>query len=206
MAVPKTGIPLSWFCHSKIVATAFVLIVFPVLCLAPAIVRRINDGTRISKGFATQLLELRDWFAFWRLNCVHASCYALCAGAEGFDMEDKFTFLESCEARGTRWVSIRIAGCGSREKLSLISPAFVLWCFERICSCVPPCRLSARTWPSRLVAAVCWRGTCRVISFVRDLTDSATLRLLRIVFHISNRRRALQIEQTLGEGSHAELN
>ena len=100
VAVPKTGIPLSWFCHSKILATAFVLIVFPLLCLAAAIVRRINDGTGISKGFATQLLEPQDWFAFWRLNCVLASYYALCAGAEGFDMEDKLTFLESCEARG----------------------------------------------------------------------------------------------------------
>ena len=39
VAVPKTGIPLSWFCHSKILATVFVLIVFPLLCLAAAIVR-----------------------------------------------------------------------------------------------------------------------------------------------------------------------
>ena len=34
-----------------------------------------------------------DWFSYWRLNCRLASYHAWRTGAEGYKMEDKFSFL-----------------------------------------------------------------------------------------------------------------
>jgi hypothetical protein len=95
VAVPKTGIPLSLVCCSRLVALPFVVLAYPMLCLVASLVRRWRDGHSIGRGFAEQLLHPTDWFTFWRLNCVLASYHALQKGDEGYEMEDKLTFLEA---------------------------------------------------------------------------------------------------------------
>merc|ERR1719159_1023279 len=37
VAVPRTGIPLSYFCHSKLMALAFVLLAYPIIALIAAL-------------------------------------------------------------------------------------------------------------------------------------------------------------------------
>ena len=37
-----------------------------------------------------------DWFSYWRLNCVLASYYWLVSREEGYDLENKWIFLQKC--------------------------------------------------------------------------------------------------------------
>lgn len=119
VAVPKTGMPLSLVCCSRIVAYPFVVLVIPLLCLVAALVRRARDGVPLGRGFALQLLSPPDWFCLWRLNCVLASYHALVVGEEGYEMEDKLTFLEACEREGlpaSPWLKLPKLICKHRNE------------------------------------------------------------------------------------------
>ena len=119
VAVPKTGVPLSLVCCSRVVAYPFVLFIYPALCLVAALVRCWRDGFPISRGFAEQLLHPTDWFTFWRLNCVLASYHALQKGEGGYEMEDKLTFLEVCEREGiaaSPWLKVPKLVCKHRNE------------------------------------------------------------------------------------------
>jgi len=100
VAVPKTGVPLSVICYSRVVAALFLGALYPLLCAVGALVRARRDGIGLGVAFGSQLLEPEDWFAFWRLNCVLASYHAQIAGGDGYEIEDKLCFLERCEAVG----------------------------------------------------------------------------------------------------------
>ena len=119
VAVPKTGVPLSLVCVSRFVAYPFVAFIYPLLCLVAALVRWRHDGAPIGLGFAEQLLHPTDWFTYWRLNCVLASYHALRAGEEGYEMEDKLTFLEACEmcdVPASPWLKLPKVICKHRNE------------------------------------------------------------------------------------------
>jgi hypothetical protein len=108
VAIPRTGIPLSSFCHSKLMALAFVLVAYPIIALIAALhvvyVAIYEDGdsfeAAVASGvetFKEQLLTPRDWFSLWRLNCRLASYHSGKTKAEGYKMEDKWTFLVEAE-------------------------------------------------------------------------------------------------------------
>jgi hypothetical protein len=99
VAVPGTGIALSWFCYFRIVALGFVLFVYPFLCFVSALKAGEFRLEGVSTAFSEQLLEPKDWFSFWRMNCRLASLHAFVSQDEGYGMEDKWTFLTEGKAR-----------------------------------------------------------------------------------------------------------
>ena len=119
VAVPKTGVALSVVCCSRAVAAVFLFAIYPLLCAVGALVRARLDGVAYGVAFGSQLLEPEDWFAFWRLNCVLASYHAGIAGGDGYEIEDKLTFLERCEALGvpaSPWLKLPKLICKHRNE------------------------------------------------------------------------------------------
>jgi hypothetical protein len=111
VAVPRTGIALSYFCHTKITTLAFVFVAYPIIALIAALhvihVATSKNGASFSEALASgvetfkeQLLTPRDWFSLWRLNCRLASYHSGKTKAEGYKMEDKWTFLTEAENEG----------------------------------------------------------------------------------------------------------
>jgi len=110
VAIPRTGIPLSYFCHSRLMAAAFVLIAYPIIALISAlhvvhVAIKHGDSFEAAlasgvEAFKEQLLTPRDWFSLWRLNCRLASYHSGKTKAEGYQMEDKWTFLVEAEKAG----------------------------------------------------------------------------------------------------------
>ena len=44
VAVPKTGVPLSLVCYSRVLAALFLAVLYPILCAVGALVRARRDG------------------------------------------------------------------------------------------------------------------------------------------------------------------
>ncbi|KAL7546494.1 hypothetical protein ACHAWF_009831 [Thalassiosira exigua] len=103
VAVPGTGVPLSWFVWNKPLAFGFVCLASP-LCSAAASVHlwlRTRFRSSISEEYAIRLLAPDDWFSYWRLNCRVAGLHALLNNnPPGYEMENKWTFLEEGRKRG----------------------------------------------------------------------------------------------------------
>ena len=110
VAIPGTGIPLSYFCHLKFTAYLLVFIINPIVCLFGAIhkANKLSLVTydeyviTICKFFKMHLLRPDDWFSFWQLNCRLTSFHSHVTKARGFDLEDKWTFLLEGEELGRK--------------------------------------------------------------------------------------------------------
>lgn len=110
VAIPRTGIALSYFCHSKLTTLAFVFLAYPIIALISALhvfhlASKNGDSFEAAvastvEAFKEQLLTPRDWFSLWRLNCRLASYHSGKTKAEGYKMEDKWTFLTDAEKAG----------------------------------------------------------------------------------------------------------
>jgi len=97
VAIPGTGLPLSLFVRFKPIALGFVLTASPVCSLFAAFHLWAKTGFKssISGEYANRLLTPDDWFSYWRLNCRVAGLHALLNDNPiGYDMENKWTFLE----------------------------------------------------------------------------------------------------------------
>jgi len=106
VAIPRTGIPLSYFCYCKLTTMAFVLVAYPIVALIAALhvvhvaknEKSFEEAVACGvEAFKEQLLTPRDWFSLWRLNCRLASYHSGKTGAGGYRMEDKWTFLVEAE-------------------------------------------------------------------------------------------------------------
>lgn len=100
VAVPGTGIPLSHFCHHKILALFFVFFINPFLSFLGAVNqaalrrRHVDDFMHLLAAYFTKnLLHPDDWFSLWRLNCRLVSYHSLITGSQDYRLEDKWTFL-----------------------------------------------------------------------------------------------------------------
>lgn len=93
VAIPGTGIPLSTICASKLLAIWFLFVGYPLVAMVAGVRKGGFKLSQATRCYSEQLLCPQDWFSFWRLNCVLASCHALLNNAKGFAMEDKWTFL-----------------------------------------------------------------------------------------------------------------
>jgi hypothetical protein len=103
VAIPGTGLPLSLFVRSKILAFGFVLTAYPVVSFAASLHKWIKSGFQasISEEYATRLLAPDDWFSYWRLNCRIVGLHSLLNDMPaGYEMENKWTFLEEGTNRG----------------------------------------------------------------------------------------------------------
>ena len=97
VAVPGTGIPLSLCASSRLVALGFLMTAYPAVSLVASVHKWFMSKFEISLAdeFATRLLAPDDWFSYWRLNCNVVGLHALLNDTpRGYDMENKWTFLE----------------------------------------------------------------------------------------------------------------
>lgn len=97
VAIPGTGLPLSMFVRSKIIALGFVLTASPFCSIIASLHLWIKTGFKssISKEYKNRLLAPDDWFSYWRLNCRVAGLHALLNDNPiGYQMENKWTFLK----------------------------------------------------------------------------------------------------------------
>lgn len=93
VAIPGTGIPLSLLVSSKLLAFAFLLVGYPLVCIIAGLRKGGFSTDAATQAYAEQLLCPQDWFSFWRLNCVVASYQGVVNSPKGFKQEDKWTFL-----------------------------------------------------------------------------------------------------------------
>ena len=100
VAVPGTGIPLSYFCYNWHVCLIFVVLLNPIICFIGAINKARHTSISIETFIVTALenyinflLHPDDWFSFWRLNCRLASYHSLVTKSNHYRHEDKWTFL-----------------------------------------------------------------------------------------------------------------
>ena len=103
VAVPGTGLPLSWFVWNRPLAFGFVCAACPVVSAVAALRLWVQTRGRasVAEEYAIRLLAPDDWFSYWRLNCRVAGLHALLNdGPPGYDMENKWTFLEEGAQRG----------------------------------------------------------------------------------------------------------
>jgi hypothetical protein len=107
VAIPGTGIALSWFCYSKYTALIFVFLLNPLLCFLGAVnqarVFRHTDTSSeflrlLEEYFTKNLLHPDDWFSLWRMNSHLVSFHSMVTGSQDYKMEDKWTFLVSGKA------------------------------------------------------------------------------------------------------------
>ena len=100
VAIPGTGVPLSFFVRNKSFLLLFLFVVNPIVCCMSALnlllVKRTHDVSSAGKDFSETLLCPSDWFSLWRSNCnlvaYHSSCYG---NTPGYSMENKWHFLKS---------------------------------------------------------------------------------------------------------------
>jgi len=84
---------LSFVARSKVATYVFVLAINPLVCLIAAYAnsRNVTEWESMYKEF---LLQPRDWFSFWRLNCRLATFHSNTTGDGGYKFEDKLSFLQ----------------------------------------------------------------------------------------------------------------
>jgi hypothetical protein len=103
VAIPGTGIPLSLFVRNKIVALGFLLTAYPAVSFVASLHKWIKSRFQasISEEYATRLLAPDDWFSYWRLNCCIVGLHSLLNDMPaGYEMENKWTFLQEGSKRG----------------------------------------------------------------------------------------------------------
>ncbi len=103
VAIPGTGIPLSLVARSRTLGGLFLLTAYPAVSYIAAIHKWFLSKfqSSISEEYATRLLAPDDWFSFWRLNCNVVGLHALLNNnPEGYEMENKWSFLEKGDKLG----------------------------------------------------------------------------------------------------------
>lgn len=93
------GLPLSVWATTRLHAVFAILFVIPTAAFWGSWYRRFK-GLEASEleCYRRTLLEPRDWFQLWRLNCRLASMTALATKSPDFDNEDKWNFIKGCLA------------------------------------------------------------------------------------------------------------
>lgn len=97
VAIPGTGIPLSIYARSRLVALGFLLTTYPAVSLVASLHKCFMSKFEVSLGdeYGTRLLAPDDWFSYWRLNCNVVGLHALLNDMpKGYEMENKWTFLD----------------------------------------------------------------------------------------------------------------
>jgi hypothetical protein len=103
VAIPGTGIPLSFIAWNRWLSLGFLTTVYPAVSLVASIHNWASSGFKesISEEYATRLLAPDDWFNYWRLNCNVVGLHSLLNDMPvDYTMENKWTFLEAGAARG----------------------------------------------------------------------------------------------------------
>lgn len=104
VAIPGTGIPLSWtMARTRLLAAPVLLTCYPAVSLVASVHYwiRTRGKSSISEEYAKRLLAPDDWFNYWRLNCAVVGLHSLLHDMpEDYGVENKWTFLEKGEKLG----------------------------------------------------------------------------------------------------------
>ncbi|CAB9501187.1 expressed unknown protein [Seminavis robusta] len=103
VAIPGTGIKLSWVACNRLLGLGFLTTAYPAISLVASFHQWFMSKfqSSISGEFATRLLAPDDWFSYWRLNCTVVGLHALLNNSPAdYEMENKWTFLEEGVKRG----------------------------------------------------------------------------------------------------------
>lgn len=103
VAIPGTGLKLSWIACNRLVGLSFLMTAYPAVSFVASVHQWFMSKfeTSISGEFATRLLAPDDWFSYWRLNCTVVGLHALLNDSPpDYDMENKWKFLEEGVKRG----------------------------------------------------------------------------------------------------------
>jgi hypothetical protein len=103
VAIPGTGLKLSWVACNRVLGLGFLMTAYPAISLVASFHNWFMSKfqSSISREFATRLLAPDDWFSYWRLNCTVVGLHALLNNCPSdYDMENKWTFLEEGVKRG----------------------------------------------------------------------------------------------------------
>lgn len=100
VAVPGTGVALSYFSRSKVAYVLFLVFIYPAVALVGALDLYRKSGTAVVKTFEQNLLRPNDWFSLWRLNCRMATFHSVRTGNKGYKLEDKWSFLCAAKEAG----------------------------------------------------------------------------------------------------------
>jgi hypothetical protein len=103
VAIPGTGLPLSWIAWNRLVGLGFLMTAYPAVSLVSSLHKWFMSRfqSSISAEYATRLLAPDDWFSYWRLNCTVVGLHALLNDMpRDYEMENKWTFLEEGDKRG----------------------------------------------------------------------------------------------------------
>jgi len=104
VAIPGTGMPLSYLAQFRFVATLFYAFTNPCLCALAA----LNDArmrgnfwpSGVAACFREHLLEPQNWYNFWRINSRLAAWHCYLTNSKDYDAENKWTFLQWGDERG----------------------------------------------------------------------------------------------------------
>ena len=97
VAIPGTGIPLSIFARSRLLAFGFLMTAYPTVSFVASAHKWFMSKFQcnLSEEYRTRLLAPDDWFNYWRLNCNVVGLHSLLNDMpKGYEMENKWTFLE----------------------------------------------------------------------------------------------------------------
>jgi hypothetical protein len=103
VAIPGTGLKLSWIACNRLVGLGFLMTAYPAVSLVASFHKWFMSRfhSSISEEYATRLLAPDDWFSYWRLNCTVVGLHALLNDMpRDYEMENKWTFLEEGDKRG----------------------------------------------------------------------------------------------------------
>ena len=98
VAVPGTGVPLSLFARSKLLAYWMIFVGYPCISFMAALHSSKGSLDQFCAAFIEHLVAPHDWFSFWRLNCRLATAHSFATEwKDEYDMEDKWKFLVEAE-------------------------------------------------------------------------------------------------------------
>ena len=103
VAIPGTGIPMSLFVKSKLIMFGMVVTVYPTISFIASVHKWFMSKFEysLSDEYATRLLNPDDWWSYWRLNCNVVGLHSLLNNMpKGYDMENKWTFLQEGDKLG----------------------------------------------------------------------------------------------------------
>jgi len=93
VAIPGTGVPLSFFVRNRPFALTFLLILNPIICLLGAMFVRKGQSPKMASRFRHLLVEPDNWFALWQMNSRLIAWHSHVTQSRCYDVEDKWTFL-----------------------------------------------------------------------------------------------------------------
>ena len=93
VAIPGTGLALSFWVRSKLLLLVFVLVIYPLVCFIGGIRNQFLD---LGTYFYEQLIHPVDWFALWRINCTLVNYHSglMSHRVPAYKLEDKWLFLQ----------------------------------------------------------------------------------------------------------------